>query len=80
MDPEKNSPKKIDKDKLKLGISEKIRKRVLYECDLLRMDPDRLLTIAPHIFFTEETSPIQESTRKYYNYHMGYPDGDLDEG
>lgn len=49
-DPEKNAPRKLDMEQLQKGLSKKQMDKVQYECDLMRMEPQRLLQIAPHLF------------------------------
>ena len=79
MDPEKNSPRKVDRKKLQEGLSEKTKNKIMYECDLLRMSPDTLLSIAPHIFFIEEPEIIPDKKfipSEYSSYEGYYPNED----
>ncbi len=88
-DPEKNSPKKIDIPKLKLGLSKSQYSKIAYECDLLRINMDKLISLAPFLFIDGitaantsiisepiiEHADLEESTYEHDEpyYYSDYP-------
>jgi hypothetical protein len=50
MDKERYSPQKIDIKRIQSGLSVHQMTKIEYECDLLRMDVQKLLYVAPFLF------------------------------
>lgn len=82
--PERMAPKKYDVSKLKEGLSYEQQKKIYYEAALLRIAPQDLLYLAPHLFCEARTAAntavILEDEDDYptmYGYaNHGYSDGD----
>ena len=49
-DPEKNAPVKLNISRIQQGLSKKQMTKIEYECDLLRVDVQKLVYMAPHLF------------------------------
>lgn len=55
-DPNKYNPTKVDISKLKNGLSKLQMNKIAYECDLLRVDIERLIYLAPFLFIEGVTT------------------------
>lgn len=63
MTTDRYAPQKIDIQKIQQGLSKKQMSKIQYECDLLRVDPQKLMYIAPHLF----NEGITSSNKEYVN-------------
>lgn len=67
-DPEKMAPQKIDVKRIQEGLSKRQMQRIEYECSLLKVDIQKLLYIAPHLFNENITSAntkvIEDKTKE----------------
>ncbi len=82
-DPEKYSPQKLDIKRIQEGLSNRQMSKIQYECDLLRMDIQKLLYVAAHLFnegVTASNTKIIETVEKIHIHETEITKDSYDSG
>jgi hypothetical protein len=66
-DPERMSPRTLNVEQLQKGLSQHQMDKIQYECTLLKVTPQQLVHMAPHLFnegVTSANTSVTESFEK----------------